>query len=247
MGVGKAVAAMLTAVCVSAAAEPGVLKNVVVYKEAGRFGGWPANHGIWSWGNEILVGFSAAYFLRKSPDKHPYDNTKPEEPRMARSLDGGETWSIEAPKSLLPPEQGGKAVEPLPQAMDFTAPGFAMTLRFSDTNHGPSRLWYSNDKGRLWNGPYDFPLFGQIGIAARTDYIVKGKREALVFVTASKRNGKEGRALCVRTTDGGLTWQIRGWIGEEPEGFSIMPSTVRFRDGRLLHNSREAERKGQLD
>ena len=32
--------------------------HVKVYCEAGRFGGWPANHGIWSWGNEILVGYS---------------------------------------------------------------------------------------------------------------------------------------------------------------------------------------------
>jgi hypothetical protein len=39
--------------------------------ETGRFGGWPANHGIWSWGDEILVGFSAGYHL------------------FARSMDGG--------------------------------------------------------------------------------------------------------------------------------------------------------------
>lgn len=39
-----------------------VLQNVIVYQEPGRFGGWPANHGIWSWGNEILVGFERAYY-----------------------------------------------------------------------------------------------------------------------------------------------------------------------------------------
>src|SRR5258708_2812385 len=37
-------------------------KHVKVYSEPGRFGGWPANHGIWAWGNEILVGFSAGYY-----------------------------------------------------------------------------------------------------------------------------------------------------------------------------------------
>ena len=37
---------------------PGV-HHVAVYDVDGRFGGWPANHGVWSWGNEILVGFSA--------------------------------------------------------------------------------------------------------------------------------------------------------------------------------------------
>ena len=29
-------------------------KHVVVYGEPGRFTGWPANNGLWSWGNEIL-------------------------------------------------------------------------------------------------------------------------------------------------------------------------------------------------
>ena len=37
-------------------------RNVKVYAEPGRFGGWPANHGVWSWGNEILAGFSRGYY-----------------------------------------------------------------------------------------------------------------------------------------------------------------------------------------
>ncbi len=32
-------------------AEPLTVKHVVVYYEAGRFAGWPANHGAWSWGD----------------------------------------------------------------------------------------------------------------------------------------------------------------------------------------------------
>jgi hypothetical protein len=30
-------------------------QEVVVFREPGRFGGWPANHGIWSWGDEIVL------------------------------------------------------------------------------------------------------------------------------------------------------------------------------------------------
>lgn len=223
----------LLAVAGTVAAQTGY-NHKVVYKEAGRFGGWPANHGIWSWGDEILVGFSAAYFKRMPADRHQYDSSKPEEPRLARSLDGGETWTVEAPKSLLPPEQGGKQPEPLRDPMDFTSPGFAMTVRLTDVHKGPSRLWFTSDKGKTWRGAYEFPMFGQQGIAARTDYIVRGRREALVFVTASKKNGREGRPLCVRTTDGGLNWSVQGWIGEEPVGFSIMPSSVRLPSGAIL-------------
>jgi hypothetical protein len=228
----------VTAIAGSLVSAQSVIEHKVLYKETGRFGGWPANHGIWSWGDEILCGFSAAYFKRMPANRHQYDNQKPEEPRLLRTLDGGGTWTVEAPQSLLPPEQGGKAIETLREPMDFTDPGFAMTLRFTDVNKGPSRLWFTYDKGKTWHGAYDFPLFGQLGIAARTDYIVRGKREALAFVTASKKNGREGRPLCVRTTDGGLNWSIQGWIGEEPEGFSIMPSTVRLNDGALLTSVR---------
>jgi BNR repeat-like domain len=219
-------------------ATPRLVHDATVYKEPHRYGGWPANHGIWSWGNEILVGFSAAYFQLKTPDRHPYDNTKPEEPRLARSLDGGETWAIEAPPSLLPPEQGGAPVRDLDKPMDFTDPNFAMTLRFTDTNKGPSRFWYSVDRGKTWLGPYAFPLLNQQGIAARTDYIVNGKRDAFVFLTASKSDGKEGRVLCARTEDGGLKWEFVSFIGGEPSGFSIMPSSVRVSPKELLAATR---------
>lgn len=212
---------------------PAVIHKVI-YKESGRFGGWPANHGIWSWGDEILVGFSAAYFKRMPADRHQYDSSKPEEPRLARTLDGGNTWSIETPESLLPPEQGGRTAQPLKVPIDFTHPGFAMTIRFSDVHKGPSRLWFTYDKGKIWEGAFEFPMFGRVGIAARTDYIVNGKREALAFVTAAKENGREGRPLCVRTTDGGVNWSVQGWIGDEPPGFSIMPSSVRLRSGNIL-------------
>jgi hypothetical protein len=209
-------------------------RHVKVYEESGRFGGWPANHGIWSWGNEILVGFSAAWYERKGPDRHQASSSKPEEPRLARSLDGGETWNIEAPKSLLPPEQGGASVTVLDHAMDFKAPGFVMTLRFTGIHEGPSRLWYSTDKGRNWKGPYAFPLFGAPGIAARTDYIIDGRRDATVFVTAAKSNAREGRPICVRTADGGLTWREVGRVGPEPPGFAIMPSSLRLGTRELL-------------
>ena len=215
------------AVLVLASGEPRVIRNVTVYKQAGRFGGWPANHGIWTWGNEILVGFSAAYFKFVSPDRHPYDHSKPEVPTLARSLDGGETWKIETPPGLRPPAQGG-ILRDLTEPIDFTAPGFAMKLWFGDASKGPSWLWYSTDRGHAWLGPFRVPDFGQPAVAARTDYIVNGKRDAFLFLTAAKKNGREGRVFCARTTDGGVHWRFVSWIGEEPAGFSIMPSSVRI-------------------
>jgi hypothetical protein len=219
----------------AAAEAPRPIRHVTVYSQAGRYGGWPANHGIWSWKNEIVVGFSAAYYQWLGPDRHPYDRSKPEEPHLARSLDGGETWSIEPAPALVPPEgmytasgPGGKASD-LGEPIDFTAPGFAMTMRMTEGQRGRSWFFYSYDRGKAWKGPYNFPMLGQTAIMARTDYVVNGRRDAMVFLTAAKTGGGEGRPFLARTTDGGLTWKFISWIAPDPgAGFTIMPSSVRL-------------------
>jgi hypothetical protein len=238
---------VLAGVAASAQEGRSTVKHVVVYREPGRFGGWPANHGIWIWGNEIIVGFSRGYYKDLGPERHNIDREKPEEHLLARSLDGGETWTIENPaeQGMLIPE--GKALHgtPLldvaiapavecPGGIDFTHPDFALTVRMSSTDKGPSRFYYSTDRAHTWTGPYALPLFGQQGIAARTDYIVYGPQECMLFLTAAKANGEEGRPLCVRTKDGGKTWEFVSWIGPEPKGYAIMPSTVRLGDNGLL-------------
>ena len=241
--------------CCSAfgAEAPRVIRHVTVYSKAGRYGGWPANHGIWSWNNEIAVGFSAAYYQWMGPDRHPYDRSKPEEPYLGRSLDGGETWSIEPVPALVPPEgmytasgPGGKAAE-LAEPIDFTAPGFCMTLRMTEGQQGRSWFFYSYDRGKSWKGPFNFPMLGQTSIMARTDYLVNGKRDALVFLTAAKAAGGEGRPFVARTTDGGMTWKFVAWIGPDPgTGFSIMPSSVRLSPTEIVTAVRheDSPRKG---
>ena len=47
---------LFPAVVLAATQEPAI-RHTVVFQEEGRFAGWPANHGIWSWDDEIVVGF----------------------------------------------------------------------------------------------------------------------------------------------------------------------------------------------
>lgn len=228
--------------------------HLKVYYEPGRFGGWPANHGIWSWGDEILVGFCAAYYEDRG-GFHAVDPEQPEHHLLARSLDGGETWNLEYPEkqlALLPrgdmlfgtplPDVVYPDITELMEPIQFTHPDLALTFRMEDhRGGGRSRFYYSYDKGHTWKGPFALPLFDTPGIAARTDYIVYGENDLLLFLTAGKSDGQEGRTLCVRTTDGGLTWSFLSWIGPEPEGFRIMPSSVKISDQEIITTVRRRE------
>jgi len=206
------------------------LENVIVYKEPGRFCGWPANYGMWHWDNEIVVGFKLGYYQAKERS-HSIDRDMPVEDVMARSVNGGRTWKLEKPKGLNSKQNptlcsGG---------ISFTKPGFAMRCR-------GETFRVSYDKGKTWSTPYVLPKYGQKRIMARTDYIVNSKNDCLIFLTASKTNGKEGRPFCIRTTDGGRTLEFLSWIGPEPKGFSIMPSTVRLSKNDLICAIRRKEK-----
>lgn len=227
----------LLAACAAAGPAPGV-EHVTVFHESGRFGGWPANHGIWSWGNEIVAGFRAAHF-KVMPVGHAVDRDKPQDEWQARSMDGGKTWKVEKPPELLRPEYGGpKLVDS--GALDFKHPDFALMFRNSGEDPA-SRFYVSTDRCRTWKGPYKFPLFGQKRIMARTDYLVNGRHDMTVFMTAAKVNGREGRVFSARTRDGGKNWEFVSWIGPEPAGFSIMPSSVRLPNNSILTTIRRKE------
>jgi len=238
------------------------MKHVVLYREPGRYAAWPANYGIWSWGDEIVVGFTSGYHLNDG-GFHARDKTKPFTAMQARSLDGGDTWTTE-PMPLRTPGNhglstgehaaaaaggtGGVAEDrnepvPYPGGTDFTHPDFAMLFARKDLTGGAMSWFYtSTDRCRSWQGPYALPTMGLVGISARTDYIVAGPRELLLFLTAPTIPGTEtgSRTFCARTVDGGLTFDFVSWIGDAPEGgFDIMPAGVRLADGRLLVATRD--------
>lgn len=230
------------------------IEHKAVFQEDGKYGGWPANHGIWVWGDEILTGFVEASFKQTTPGLHTYDPSTAGN-QYARSMDGGETWSIQDAYSIGQTAWGhdnnisndrANLPEPMQTAVeDFSSPDFLLTFLRHNNHDGPSHFYFSEDKGKYWKGPFVFPNMGTPGIANRTDYHVEGKQTLGVFVTAAKSNSKEGRVAFVRTQDGGLNWNLVSWITPEHGGFDIMPSSLRLSETEWLTTIRTRLENGQ--
>lgn len=195
-------------------------ENVVVYYQPGRFCGWPANNGVWIWGDEILVGFTLAYYQEKELH-HSVDETKPSQSVLARSLDGGQTWKLEEPENFL--GQRGEA-KTLTKAIRFNDPNFALRSR-------EQNFFFSYDRGKTWKGPFRYPDLVGKKITSRTDYQVISKKNCLFFLSAEEEQVQarlQDRAFCALTTDGGISFKFLGWMTDSVSVRSVMPSTVRI-------------------
>lgn len=218
------------------------VQHLKVYAEEGRFAAWPANHGIWQWGDEILFGFVEAKYNQDNRGLHTYDQNTARN-KYARSFDAGLTWEITDAYEAGQKEWGYDHDIPENQAVeqtvmkegvkDFTDPNFILTFLRENNADGPSHFYYSEDKGVSWEGAFTFPTLGTSGVATRTDYIVFGKQELGAFITVGKENHDEGRVAYVKTYDGGANWEFLSYIGPEPGGFDIMSSSVQLANGTL--------------
>lgn len=224
--------------------DPGRAQHIKVFYEKGKFGGWPANWGMWHWGNEILVGYTMAD--HKDRKGHNYDR-ETAVAMFSRSKDGGLTWKQENAfdHGITEPtwenhiQKGAKSAAPLKNKIDFSKKDFALTFRMRHEVKDGTSFYYTYDRGRHWVGPFDLKVNfsgpGPLAIVSRTDYIIEGKYEMTAFLTVAFEEGDKNwrQVACVRTTDGGLHWKHLSWIG--PAGInSIMPSSVRLGKQKLL-------------
>lgn len=206
--------------------------HVVVAREAGKFLGWPANHGpLRVWGDELLVAFLAAEHVVDDTNRHTYDRTKPMNVWLARSLDGGRHWTVEKPDALHGHKNlRASAVEPPHGGIDGANPDCVVHCGYEDEAAGRTWFQVSPDRGHTWGARQALPDFGLTAVNGRTDYVLEGPDAALfLFVTPSAHEPREGRVFAGRTRDGGRTWTRLGWVGSDfTDGFSIQPATLRL-------------------
>ncbi len=243
------------------------MRQVTVYRERGQFAGWPANYGAWAWGDEMVVGFALGKHKTTSRG-HAINKRQPVINMQARSRDGGISWQLEdfhgrrmggrglsADEHMAAGLRLGEVMEATSAAIpsepiDFAQPDFALMLARTGMARGVFSFFYvSHDRCRSWQGPYRLPMFAQSGIAARSDYLLQGPRSALLFLTANKADGDEGKVICVQTKDGGMSFELLAEVGGEPSGrgdFAIMPASLQLPSGRILCARRCREGATQL-
>lgn len=128
----------------------------IVFAEHGTYAGWPANHGAWQWGDEFLVGFmrGAYRFQQVHSIDEPYQRV------LARSMDGGETWTVELPNLEFTNPAPTPELSPTDLKIGYTRPGIIRVCGSYD--HGGDYedlgggFFYSEDRGHTWTGPFGF-------------------------------------------------------------------------------------------
>ena len=187
-------------------------EQVIVYYKKNRYAAWPANNGAFSFeGDEMLVGFTEASYELKKNDHNiglPYSSW------LAHSKDGGETWSAYDPENFVGDYGAEPELKKVEEPIDFEAPRFIMRVvgtayHGSDDHRG--HFFYSYDAGQTWKGPFSYgdllnyselKKYGLEEITSRTDYVVTGKNECIVMMSAREK-GEFGtdRLFSIKTED----------------------------------------------
>jgi hypothetical protein len=223
------------------------IEHGIVAGESGKFCGWPANNGVWTWddGKEILVGFSFGNFVEQAG--HNIEGKTSHAggalSRLARSADGGRTWNVEDPSHFV---GDGNEVAPAPGGIAFDHPGFAMRVvgtGYHGTKDPQGSFFVSSDRGKAWRGPFRFgalmdaPNLNEMNCTARTGYLVTGRDSCLVFMSARPKvnGGSRDKTFVAETTDGGKTFHFISWIAPLDDPYrAVMPSVAKTTNGTIV-------------
>ncbi|MBE0697045.1 MAG: exo-alpha-sialidase [Anaerolineaceae bacterium] len=224
------------------------MEHRIAFAREDTFAGWPANNGVWIWEDqEILTGCSTGKLLVQPG----HNITGTVDSILLRSQDGGETWTAERPPNFV---GDGDKLCLLEEALDFTSPGLALRM-IGIGYHGCAEkrggFFASLDRGVNWSGPFFFNGLQEttelrgLELSPRTDYLVKGAADCLVFLSArDPENWGSDRAFCARTQDGGLHFNFLSWITPPQDPYrGVMPSTATCGDGKLVSAVRRRSMK----
>jgi photosystem II stability/assembly factor-like uncharacterized protein len=163
--------------------------------------------------------------------------------RLARSRDGGRTWTVEDPERFV-----GDGFEPAPSpgGINLNSKNFAMRV-VGVGYHGSldplGSFFISQDRGKTWSGPFRFnglmddEQLKDMVFTSRTGYVVTGKKSCLLFMSARPKinGGGRDKSFVAETVDGGKTFRFVSWIVplQDPNR-AVMPAVIKQKNGSLV-------------
>ena len=226
----------------SSSNEP-VFRHVTAAAEKNKFCGWPANGGAWAWGDEIVVLFKQGV-MKLGIRGHLIDPDIPQTDVQARSLDGGETWTLE--RNLHLEIDGTLPVKTLTKPINFSHKDFALVFLKTSIRRGKTYFFYTYDRCKTWDGPYELPMFGEAFVSARTCIFTEGKHDMFAFVSGAPSEGSEfgTHVFLIRTKNGGMTWEKVTDVGplSDSDKWYIMPCAVRVSEKEIICGLRYCDR-----
>lgn len=199
-----------------------ILGHSTVYTEDGIYAGWPANHGAWQWGDEFLVGF-----MRGPHEIGGMHNiARPFQKVQARSLDGGNSWSVEIPSVDFEAAETSPAPE-----FDLAQSIIRVCGRY---DHGGEQctqeggFYISGDRGRSWAGAYAFDGLDRafnrnLHCTSRTSVL-----DGVLFLTSAHKN-VWGSDFTFCATHDGRAFEPHGVV-LNGTGRAVMPKAANVGD-----------------
>lgn len=189
------------------------VRHVRIAGGPGEYAGWPANHGAWAWGDELLAGYASGRYDPAHAGMHRTSGGLVR--RLARSRDGGATWAVEWPDADL---EGEDPAGPPPASVGPRTHALRVCGHY---DHGGEAappggaLYASADRGATWGGPWELAgmerefdrshrctartcVHGDLVFLARARFTAFGTDEAL----CCRMEGGRLRLLSVLSPDG---------------------------------------------
>lgn len=219
------------------------MRHVTVYGHPEQYAGWPANHGAWQWGDEFLVGFMRG---RYDADRSMHKIAEPFELMQARSLNGGDDWTVE--QTGIPLEQFAHTIHGRCEDLDLQHRIIKVRGVY---DHGGDFvdeggcLYVSSDRGRSWVGPYRFSGITQSMFADPEQCTARTRTLGdLVFLSRAKRYlwGSDS-VFCARHVGDGRFEFVSTVCDDQAR--AVMPAIARIGDRIVcLMRRRSSQRQG---
>lgn len=249
----------------SFAGEKADFRHVVVYQEDGIFAAWPANNGAWIWeDDEIVVGFTIGEYKQVGGhnigEEHISVLARSKDGGVTWAKFDPENYvgDVDKVKDLVGPvdftHEGfmmkveGNAYH----GHDDGEGSFFVSYDRGGTWEGPYRFSGladdKNIKGVVkvnvdkWEDKLEASkTWKEYELTPRTDYLVKGKNECMLLMSArpmqlqGEDNFATDRLFCVRTIDGGKSFNFVSWVvGPSDPSRAVMSQTVRVDDKTMV-------------